>query len=201
MSFGYRPSLTALSVVLGLGLATGVKVMAHDAPADEGRVCNPVMDGDALPVVTSDGRYVQHGGTEACPEPEPEPVVEAPEPEPAPAPEPVVIASISSDVAFDLNSDVLKPAASAELDRIVGVLQESPETEFEVVGHADSTGEADYNQDLSERRAQAVADYLERGGVSRDRFTVSGRGESDPVASNETREGRAQNRRVELVSR
>jgi OOP family OmpA-OmpF porin len=199
MSFGYRQSLTALSVVLGLGLVIGVKVLAHDAPADEGRVCNPVTDSDALPVVTSDGRYVQHGGTEACPEPEP--VVEAPEPEPEPAPEPVVIASISSDVAFDLNSDMLTPAASAELDRIVGVLQESPETEFEVVGHADSTGEADYNQDLSERRAQAVADYLERGGVAKDRFTVSGRGETDPVASNETREGRAQNRRVELVSR
>ena len=121
-------------------------------------------------------------------------------PEPAPAPEPVVIASISSDVAFDLNKADLKPSFHARLDQIINTLKESPETKFEVIGHADNTGEADYNQGLSERRAASVADYLIKGGISPSRFTTSGRGEMDPVASNKTREGRAKNRRVDLQS-
>ncbi len=109
-----------------------------------------------------------------------------------------MIASISGDVAFDLNKATLKPEFYPELNRIITTLNESPDTNFEIVGHADSTGAADYNQGLSERRAAAVADYFRANGVSPDRFTTSGRGETDPVASNETREGRAKNRRVDI---
>jgi OmpA-OmpF porin, OOP family len=174
---------------------------AHEEPADEGRLCNPVHDKAASPLMTKDGRYVIHRGTVDCPKPEPVVAAVAPAPAPvAPPPEPVVIASISSDVAFDLNKADLKPSFYPRLDEIITTLKESPETKFEVIGHADSTGEADYNQGLSERRAAAVAAYLTRGGVSPSRFTTSGRGEMDPVASNKTKEGRAKNRRVDLQS-
>ena len=172
---------------------------AHEAAADEGRLCNPVQDVGATPLLTRDGRYVIHSDTIDCPKAEP--VVEAvatTETAPAPPPEPVVIASISGDVAFDLNKATLKPEFYPELNRIITTLNESPDTNFEIVGHADSTGAADYNQGLSERRAAAVADYFRANGVSPDRFTTSGRGETDPVASNETREGRAKNRRVDI---
>lgn len=192
---------TALAAV-ALTFVTVGDVAAHDAAADEGRLCNPVHDKSTSPLMTGDDRFVIHGGTNACPQPEPEPVIAAvaPAPEPTPAPEPVVIASISSDVAFDLNKADLKPSFYARLDQIIMTLKESPETKFEIIGHADNTGEADYNQGLSERRAASVADYLTRGGISPSRFTTSGRGEMDPVAPNKTREGRAKNRRVDLQS-
>ncbi|MGI9509136.1 MAG: OmpA family protein [Geminicoccaceae bacterium] len=173
---------------------------AHDAAADDGRLCNPVHDRATSPLLTRGGRFVVHGSTFDCPQPEPEPVLAKAEPAPAPAPEPEVIASISGDVAFDLNKATLKPTFYPELDRIIATLNESPDTRFEVVGHADSTGAADYNQGLSERRASAVADYLTRNGIDSNRFTTSGRGEMDPIASNETKAGRAQNRRVDIQS-
>lgn len=190
---------TVLAAVAMTFVAIG-DAAAHDAAADEGRLCNPVHDKVSSPLMTKGGRYVIHGGTEGCPQPEPVVAAVAPAPEPTPAPEPVVIASISSDVAFDLNKADLKPGFYARLDQIIMTLKESPETKFEVIGHADNTGEADYNQGLSERRAAAVANYLVNGGVSPSRFTTSGRGEMDPVASNKTKDGRAQNRRVDLQS-
>jgi OOP family OmpA-OmpF porin len=71
--------------------------------------------------------------------------------------------------------------------------------EVAIIGHTDSTGDPDYNLDLSMRRAQSVAEYLIATGVATDRLRVLGRGEKDPIASNDTQEGRAQNRRVEIV--
>lgn len=192
---------TTLAAV-ALSFAAISQASAHEVAADEGRLCNPVQDKEAAALLTKNGRFVTHGDTFDCPKPEP--VVQAkaptPAPEPAPAPEPVVIASISGDVAFDLNKSTLKPDFYPELNRIIATLNDSPETKFEIVGHADSTGAEDYNQGLSERRALAVADYFKRNGVAQDRFTTSGRGENDPVASNETREGRAKNRRVDIQS-
>ncbi|MGI9417211.1 MAG: OmpA family protein [Geminicoccaceae bacterium] len=187
---------------VALTVAAVGQVGAHEAASDDGRLCNPVHDSGKSALLTSTGRFITHGDTFDCPQPEPEPVVEATAtaPEPTPPPEPVVIASISGDVAFDLNKATLKPEFYPELNRIIATLNESPETRFEIVGHADSTGDADYNQGLSERRAQSVADYLQRNGVAPGRFTTSGRGEMDPVASNETREGRAKNRRVDIQS-
>ena len=196
MTLNYPTALAAVALTF---VAMG-DLAAHEAAADEGRLCNPVHDKSTSPLMTGNDRFVIHSGTNACPQPEPVVTAVAPAPEPTPAPEPVVIASISSDVAFDLNKADLKPTFHARLDQIINTLKESPETKFEVIGHADNTGEADYNQGLSERRAAAVADYLIKGGISPSRFTTSGRGEMDPVASNKTREGRAKNRRVDLQS-
>jgi OOP family OmpA-OmpF porin len=100
---------------------------------------------------------------------------------------------------FDFDSAVLKPAMKTELDDAAAQIMASKGDEMlEIIGHTDSTGPEAYNQGLSERRAQAAADYLAGKGVSRSSMTVKGMGESNPVADNGTREGRAMNRRVEL---
>jgi OOP family OmpA-OmpF porin len=100
---------------------------------------------------------------------------------------------------FDFDSAVLKPAMMSELDDAAAQIIASKGNEMlEIVGHTDSTGPEDYNQGLSERRAQAAADYLVSKGVSPSRIVVRGVGESQPLADNATREGRAMNRRVEL---
>lgn len=103
---------------------------------------------------------------------------------------------------FDFDSAELKPAMMTELDAAAAQINASKGDEMlEIVGHTDSTGPEAYNQGLSERRAQAAADYLSSKGVSTSRMTVKGMGESAPVADNATREGRSMNRRVELHTR
>ena len=103
---------------------------------------------------------------------------------------------------FDFDSAALKPKMKAELDTVVNKVQASPGDEMlQVVGHTDSTGPEAYNQGLSERRAQSAADYLIGQGLDGSRITVKGMGESVPVADNATREGRAMNRRVEVLTK
>ena len=105
------------------------------------------------------------------------------------------------DVTFDTNSTEIKPQFYAVLNDVADVLEQYPATYVDVIGHADSTGDAGYNQRLSEQRAQAVAGYLIAQNVMRDRFYVGGMGETSPIASNDTPQGRAQNRRVEIIIR
>jgi outer membrane protein OmpA-like peptidoglycan-associated protein len=105
------------------------------------------------------------------------------------------------DITFDTNSTEIKPQFYAVLNDVADVLEQYPATYVDVVGHADSTGDAAYNQRLSEQRAQAVAGYLIAQNVMRDRFYVGGMGETSPIASNDTPQGRAQNRRVEIIIR
>ncbi len=103
---------------------------------------------------------------------------------------------------FDFDSATLKPAMEAELDNVANQINASKGDEtLEIVGHTDSTGTEAYNQGLSERRAQAAADYLAGKGISPNNMTVKGMGESSPVADNGTREGRAMNRRVEILTK
>ncbi len=111
--------------------------------------------------------------------------------------------TINLDVdEFDFDSAKLKPEMESALDDVAARIAASKGAEsLNIVGHTDSTGPEDYNQGLSERRAQAVADYLAGQGVDPARMTTSGMGESSPIADNGTREGRAQNRRVEIQSR
>lgn len=99
---------------------------------------------------------------------------------------------------FEVDSDRLTAESIEVLDRVVETLNKYPDLEFEVGGHTDSTGAAEYNEGLSLRRAQTVHDYLASQGISVSRMTVRGYGEADPVASNETSDGRAANRRVSL---
>ena len=101
-------------------------------------------------------------------------------------------------VEFELNSDVLTPVGIALLDEILAALEQFPAVPIEIAGHTDSQGDALENMDLSERRAQAALDYFEANGQDTARFVVKGYGEDVPVASNDTAEGRARNRRIEF---
>jgi OOP family OmpA-OmpF porin len=101
-------------------------------------------------------------------------------------------------VNFESNSDRLRPGATNVLDQVIETLTKYPQIPFESQGHTDSDGAAEYNEGLSTRRATTVRDYLVSNGISENRMTVRGYGESQPVADNSTREGKAENRRVVL---
>lgn len=100
---------------------------------------------------------------------------------------------------FATDSAAVGAQGQNDLYTIARNLNQYPNSTIQVIGHTDSTGSAAYNQDLSERRARSVAGILTAGGVSNNRVTTAGRGASNPVASNETAAGRAQNRRVEIL--
>ncbi len=103
------------------------------------------------------------------------------------------------DVLFDTGQATLKPGADLVIGRLATFLTANPQTKIMIEGHTDSRGSDEYNEGLSERRAQAVANALAVRGVSQDSLRTMGRGKAYPVASNDTPEGRQQNRRVEIV--
>lgn len=109
-----------------------------------------------------------------------------------------IVVNIPSNVTFATDSAQLTPQARNTLAQVGQTLAQNPQTTVDVVGHTDATGEADYNVDLSLRRADAVMRELTAQGVARDRIEAIGAGEAQPVASNDTETGRAQNRRVEI---
>ncbi|WP_426092232.1 OmpA family protein [Flavobacterium sp. DSR3-2] len=102
-------------------------------------------------------------------------------------------------VRFDTNKSSLTAGAKANLDKLVPVFAEYPDTDITIYGYTDNTGAAAYNLKLSAARAAAVKNYLASKGVSSSRFQVTGLGIADPIASNESVEGRSQNRRVEFA--
>jgi outer membrane protein OmpA-like peptidoglycan-associated protein len=103
------------------------------------------------------------------------------------------------DVLFDTNAATLKPGANEHLDRLASYLTQNEGTRIIIEGHTDSRGPDAYNEELSRRRAQAVADALLTRGVPSSRFDIIGRGEAAPVANNDSAAGRQQNRRVEII--
>lgn len=102
-------------------------------------------------------------------------------------------------VLFDFDSAQLRAEARDELGKLANNLEKYPNTDLVVVGHTDAVGSNDYNQDLSEQRADAAASYLISQGVSRSRITTVGKGETEAIASNDTDYGRQQNRRIEVA--
>lgn len=108
------------------------------------------------------------------------------------------VITLPGDVLFAFNKYELTPSAQSQLDALMPKLQSADVVSIKVVGHTDSVGNDAYNQGLSERRASSVAAYLLSQGLAPNKLTSEGRGESQPVADNETEEGRAKNRRVEL---
>jgi outer membrane protein OmpA-like peptidoglycan-associated protein len=107
--------------------------------------------------------------------------------------------TFTSGIMFDTDKAMLKDAYKGELSELAGILKKYEDTNILLDGHTDSTGSEEYNLELSRKRAQAVGDYLATQNVSSSRFTITGHGESQPIASNDTVEGRAQNRRVEVA--
>lgn len=101
-------------------------------------------------------------------------------------------------ILFNINRVNFKPGVTQQLDGMIGVMNEFPTSEFDINGYTDNTGTAAYNLMLSEKRANAVKDYLVENGVEASRLSAKGYGEENPVESNRTRAGRAKNRRVEV---
>jgi outer membrane protein OmpA-like peptidoglycan-associated protein len=109
-----------------------------------------------------------------------------------------IVLNMPGNVTFDTNSSNINAGFMEVLNSVAIVLKEYEKTTVDIIGHTDSVGSATYNQQLSERRARSVAEYLASRQVMPERLLVAGRGESQPIASNSNLEGRAKNRRVEI---
>ncbi|MEW6330578.1 MAG: OmpA family protein [Pseudomonadota bacterium] len=171
-------------------------------------------DSNGMVVTDSSGNCVRSGiwtpamATEACDAglmskkaaaPAPAPVKAEPAPAPKPAPQPVTEkVSLKAGALFDVNKADLKPAGKSELDALAAKLKDAQVEQITVTGHTDSSGSKPLNQSLSERRADAVKAYLVSKGLDGSRIDTKGAGDTQPVASNSTAAGRAQNRRVEI---
>ncbi|PJX14751.1 cell envelope biogenesis protein OmpA [Halomonas sp. 141] len=110
-----------------------------------------------------------------------------------------IVLNMPSSVTFGFDSAELTSDARSALNEVANVLTQYTDTRVNIAGHTDSTGNADYNQRLSERRAESVGRYLSQNGVSSMRLNTLGYGATRPVASNDSEQGRAQNRRVEIT--
>lgn len=204
-----KTKLLPIAAIMALA-STGVQ--AHSSVSEKGDI---MAEGTSAYVVDSMNRIVRdssnrcvrsvdwtketaiakcEGWEEPKPEvkPAPAPVVKAPAPAPAPVAPPKFIGHFAFDIAD------LKAKAEPELDAFAAYMNEVTDSKVSIVGHTDSTGPAAYNQKLSEKRASDAAMYLQNKGISADRITTSGMGETAPVADNSTKEGRAANRRVEV---
>lgn len=143
------------------------------------------------------GHYLCDPLVEQPPPPPPPPVAEA---APPPPPPPVVKKRIVlRGVHFDFNKAKIRPDSVPILEEAVDTLKQNPNVRVEVNGYCDAIGSVAYNLKLSRRRAAAVGDFLEKGGIAGDRLELHGYGKTHFVASNDTASDRAQNRRVELV--
>ena len=169
-----------------LGILTGGLICyAQDGDEDDDGVFDRR---DRCPDTPADTPVEHHG----CPLPQYPASVKPVEP---PVSE---VITLNGNVLFAYNQSELMPEARSELDSLMAKLQNADVVSVKVIGHTDSQGSDAYNQKLSERRASSVAAYLLSQGLAPNKLTSEGRGESQPVADNDTEEGRAQNRRVEL---
>ena len=110
-----------------------------------------------------------------------------------------IVVTFESGILFPYDSDQVLAAGRDNLGNLAESLQKYPKTEVLIVGHTDARGSDDYNQGLSNRRADSAADYLVAQGIARNRIRIEGRGEAEPIATNDTDEGRQLNRRVEIA--
>ena len=106
---------------------------------------------------------------------------------------------VLKNIYFDFDKTTLKPESFIELDKVVKFLNDNPTLQIEISGHTDSKGSDSYNKDLSQGRAESVVSYLTEHGIDGFRMVPKGYGEEKPVATNDTDEGRAENRRVEFT--
>lgn len=160
------------------------------------------LDGDGDGIVDGDDKCptVYAKTADGCPLPVAAPApAPAPAPALAPAPAPAPEKMVLNGVNFDYDKATLRPEDLSIIDRDAATLDKWGNVNIEVAGHTDSRGSDEYNMNLSQQRAEAVRNYLISKGIAADRLTAKGYGESQPVADNETDEGRFKNRRVELI--
>lgn len=110
-----------------------------------------------------------------------------------------LIVTLPEAITFETDSTYVRPSIRTTLGKLADNLNQYPDTTVDIIGHTDNVGAESYNQNLSARRASAVSSILTNSGVAPSRIRAYGRGERDPIATNETASGRAQNRRVEIV--
>ncbi len=185
-------ALPAWGVAAG-GVAAGLGVSQSDSDPSSGQIAGAAAGGAMAGGIL--GAIIGHYVCE-------EPVAEAPPPPAAPPPAPPTARKIETilgpQFAFDKSN--LTADGKQHVQHAVQVLKGMPNAHVLVEGHTDSIGTDAYNQRLSERRAKTVRDYMVQLGVEPSRVTARGYGKTRPVASNDTAEGRAQNRRVEILA-
>jgi OOP family OmpA-OmpF porin len=202
---GPSPGVCAL-IGGGLGAAGGAAggvSYAHDHHHDN-KDEEAVGIAVASTVVGAGVGYLICSLMEEEPKPAPKPAPPAPRaappPPPPPPPKPDVCTQMVRihDIKFENDKAEIQPNASTVLDQTAGALQKCPDVKVRLNAYTDSNGSDAYNQKLSDRRANAVREYLESQGVAAGRIEAHGLGESNPIADNKTAEGRAENRRVEI---
>jgi OOP family OmpA-OmpF porin len=192
-------------------IASAALVGAATAYAD---VKPDLVDASGTPVRDASGSCVQTSGIDhpdciakkveppkPAPAPAPAPKVEPPKPvvAPKPAPQPVKVAiTIQAEALFDFDKSVLKPDGKKSIDEAIAKMKTVDVEMVIATGHTDSVGTDAYNQKLSERRATTVKEYMVSQGISAAKITTLGKGETQPVATNKTAEGRSKNRRVDI---
>ena len=191
---------------IAAGILLSGTALAHEAgKANQGYVGNAGRSGQYI--TDSSGNCIRTGSwtaedqTADCGAAPKVEAKKAPPPAPpAPPAEPVYEnVSLAAGALFDFNKDSLKPEGKQQLDDLAAKIGATARvTDVKIIGHTDSVGPEAYNQQLSVRRATTVRDYLVSKGVDSNLMSVSGMGESSPVADNSTKEGRAKNRRVEV---
>jgi OOP family OmpA-OmpF porin len=206
--------ISSLGLTLGCAMALAAgSAYANVTPNLQDSQGKAVRDGSGACVVTSGRVLPECAGTKPAPAPAPAPVKPAeparpaapapaaPAPAPAAKPAPASVRQavvIQADALFDFDKSVLRPDGRKNIDDAVAKLRG---TDLELViatGHTDSVGTEQYNQGLSERRAAAVKEYLVSKGIPAAKITTIGKGETQPVATNKTSEGRQKNRRVDI---
>jgi OmpA-OmpF porin, OOP family len=191
--FSFKKTSIMMAVVAGFGLG-----MIQSASAGDEFVTNTSKE----VVKNSAGECWQIMGGDKVPEcmgAQPAPAAAPAQPAQQPAASCKLQVSIEN---FDFDKAKLKPAMIAELDKLVDKTKScGPKDVLVVIGHTCNIGSDAYNQRLSERRAQSVADYLKSKGIKGDQLQVKGMGEKQPAYDNKTKEGRSKNRRVEVMSK
>lgn len=188
-----RATAAGIGAVAG-GLTAGFGVGSIDLSSSKetGAIAAGAAGGAAVGAVL--GLVAAHW---ACPEPQPAPPPPVAEPQPPPAAGTKIVTLDAPH--FDFDRAELRPSGRATVDEAVAYLREHPDVRVAAEGHTDAIGSEAYNLRLSERRATTVRDYMIEQGIAPDRIVARGYGKARPIADNDTPEGRAQNRRVDIV--
>jgi len=214
-----------ISCIVGAS-AAAFSGLAFDAAAQQVDPSRYLRDSSGAVAVSGTGLCIRTGswtpGTtvEGC-DPMPRPVAAAPAPAPEPEPAPAAAApaepvapppalaetppapleqkvTLATDALFDFDKSELRPDAKSELDDLLARIRAASVEEISLVGHTDSIGSDEYNMKLSQRRADAVKAYLVSQGMASENVHTEGRGEREPIADNKSKEGRQENRRVDV---
>jgi OOP family OmpA-OmpF porin len=184
--------------LIGAGAGWGIGEASEGKDGSSSREIAGAVAGAGIGAVVGGvlGHYICDPIVQPPPPPPPPPPPVLP---PPPAPPVVKEKLVLRGVHFDFNKSIIRPGDAAVLDEAASTLKANPDVDIDVNGYCDAIGSVEYNLGLSDRRADAVVDYLIKDGISESRLHPHGYGKSDFVATNDTAEGRAQNRRVELV--